>query len=81
MNDEPSKQNFRMLIMVNKPNPTSTGDYTFYSEDGSGVIWSTTDVDEALAMYKNLLATYTTTKMFLVDMVDTEIIVRDKDRD
>ena len=72
-------QNFRMLLMTAKPNPTSTGVYTFYSEGGDGITWSTTDVNEALEMYKTLLATYTTAEMFLVDMVDTEIVVRDKD--
>lgn len=72
-------QHFRMLLMTAKPNPTSTGVYTFYSEGGDGITWTTTDVDEALTMYKDLLAIYTTTEMFLVDMVDTEVIVRDKD--
>ena len=72
-------QNFRMLLMTSKPNPTSTGVYTFYSEDGDGLTWSTTNVDEALEMYKNLLSIYTTTEMFLVDMVDIEVIIRDRD--
>lgn len=72
-------QNFRMLLMTSKPNPTSTGVYTFYSEAGDGLTWSTTNVDEALEMYKNLLSVYTTTEMFLVDMVDIEVIIRDRD--
>lgn len=72
-------QNFRMLLMTSKPNPTSTGVYTFYSEAGDGLAWSTTNVDEALEMYKNLLSVYTTTEMFLVDMVDIEVIIRDRD--
>ena len=72
-------QNFRMLLMTSKPNPTSTGVYTFYSEAGDGLTWSTTSVDEALEMYKSLLSVYTTTEMFLVDMVDIEVIIRDRD--
>lgn len=72
-------QNFKMLLLTAKPNPTSTGTYTFYSVESDGIAWSTTDVNEALEMYKNLLSIYTTTEMFLVDMVDTEVIVRDKD--
>lgn len=72
-------QNFRMLLMTSKPNPTSTGVYTFYSEAGDGLAWTTTNVDEALEMYKNLLSVYTTTEMFLVDMVDIEVIIRDRD--
>lgn len=72
-------QNFRMLIMTAKPNPTSTGVYTFYSEAGDGTVWSTGDIQEAFDKYKELLATYTTTEMFLVDMVDTEITISNGD--
>lgn len=72
-------QNFRMLIMTAKPNPTSTGVYTYYSESGDGVIWTTSDIKEALDKYKKLLSTYTTSEMFLVDMVDTEITISDRD--
>lgn len=72
-------QNFRMLIMTAKPNPTSTGVYTYYSESGDGVIWTTADIKEAFDKYKKLLATYTTTEMFLVDMIDTEVSINDRD--
>jgi len=73
------QRKFRLLLTKEKPTPDKTGTYTFYSEDGLGQIWTTPDLNEALDLYKNMLGTYTSNQMALVDMTNTVITVNDKD--